>query len=239
MESIVVQIAGVNILVSFKYPKTRLCLSDFETDEDFKYKVVITDCRFQEEKNLLERRFPLQSFQSHEIERNSLYRDIPKILVKEGIIMIHGVVVAMDGEGFLFTAPSGTGKSTHAKMWTEAFPNKAIVINGDKPLLKITDSGVIAYGSPWKGKERIGTNDFVKLNNICLLKRGNNNSIKRVEWNAEILTWLLEQSQIDGADAQVLERIRWFKAASQYISFFELQCTKSIEAAIVAYNGMR
>lgn len=238
MNSLVVQIAGIKLLISYNYIETRFSFAEFEITGDYQYEVAISRQRFQEEKILLEQRFPLQKFKNHEIERNALYRDIPQVLAKEGVIIMHGVLVGMDGIGYLFSAPSGTGKSTHAKLWTDVFPNKAFVINGDKPLLKITDCGVIAYGSPWKGKEKIGTNECINLRNICHIKRGDSCSIKRLEWNTETLMWLLNQSHIAGVDSQILERIKWFKTASRYISLFELQCTISPESVKIAYNGM-
>ena len=144
----------------------------------------------------------------------------------------------MEQKGYIFTAPSGTGKSTHASLWVKHFGKKVNIINGDKPLIKLTEDGVYAYGSPWKGKEKIGTNKCVKLFGICYLQRSQSNFIEQVEFDTKSLAWLLEQTQIKGLESSITKRIRWFKNATIYVSLYNLKCNISDEAVEVAYNGM-
>ena len=94
---------------------------------------------------------------------------------------MHGAVVAWKNQGYLFTAPSGTGKSTHLALWKKYLGDQAEVINGDKPILKVTEDEVWVYGTPWAGKEQWQVNKKVALKGICFLERGEKNSIQKID----------------------------------------------------------
>jgi hypothetical protein len=66
--------------------------------------------------------------------------------------LMHGAVVVVDGSIYMFTAPSGTGKSTHVALWKKYFKNVEI-INGDKPFSRVDESSVWVYGIPWPVKK--------------------------------------------------------------------------------------
>ena len=73
--------------------------------------------------------------------------------LKYGGIMIHSSAVEVDGKAYLFSAPCGTGKSTHTKQWQKYFgADQAIIINDDKPVLRRLEDGWYAYGTPLVGK---------------------------------------------------------------------------------------
>jgi len=90
-----------------------------------------------------------------------------------GRLMTHGVAISCDGRGFIFTARSGVGKSTHAFLWQRHFGEERVrIINGDKPIIHFREDGkVLACGSPWNGKEGLDENVCVPLEGICLLHR--------------------------------------------------------------------
>ena len=83
----------------------------------------------------------------------------------------------MDGAAYLFTAPSGTGKSTHTRLWREVFGDRVWMINDDKPMLRISENLVTAYGTPWNGKHHISRNASAPLKAIVQLNRGKENII--------------------------------------------------------------
>ena len=85
------------------------------------------------------------------ISERTIYRKIADALVDDGVILYHGSVIAVDGQGYLFTAKSGTGKSTHTALWRELFGERAVMVNDDKPLLRVKDDQVTVYGTPWNG----------------------------------------------------------------------------------------
>ena len=68
----------------------------------------------------------------------------------------------------LFTAKSGTGKSTHTRYWLEAFGNRAAIINDDKPFIRLDTPAPMICGAPWSGKHGLDTNLSVPLAGICI-----------------------------------------------------------------------
>jgi len=88
-------------------------------------------------------------------------------------LMMHGVAIECDGKGFIFTAESGVGKSTHAQLWQNYLgEGRVLVINGDKPILWFREDGeILVCGTPWNGKENLDENRCLPLHGICLLKR--------------------------------------------------------------------
>lgn len=144
--------------------------------------------------------------------------------------LFHGSVIAVDGEGYLFTAKSGTGKSTHTRLWREYFGERAVMVNDDKPLLHITDSGVTAYGTPWDGKHRLSTNTAVPLNGICILTRDITNHIEQAEPHAAYPMIVRQTNRSLSSDGMkqtlsLIERMR------NVVPVYRLGCNMDIEAA--------
>ena len=110
----------------------------------------------------------------------AIYRYIAtKMLDYDGFLM-HGSAIAKDGRAYLFCAPSGTGKSTHTRLWRERFPD-CFMVNDDKPIIRLEDGQFYACGTPWSGKHDLDTNVSVPLKGIVLLARGEENRIERVK----------------------------------------------------------
>ena len=93
---------------------------------------------------------------------------------------LHASAVARDGRAYLFSAKSGTGKSTHTRLWQQEFGPDTVVFNDDKPALRCLDGRWYAYGTPWCGKDGINENMKVPLAGICFLKQGKQNRIRRL-----------------------------------------------------------
>ena len=105
------------------------------------------------------------------LELLAIYRKIAVIMPEKGVFLMHGSALSFDGNGILFLADSGVGKSTHAKFWQKTFGDRIVMINDDKPLIKINDDGVFIYGTPWSGKYGINTNISAPLKVMCEIKR--------------------------------------------------------------------
>ncbi len=103
-------------------------------------------------------------------------------LMKSRRIVFHGVSVLWNESAYVFTATSGTGKTTQARLWVSVFPEKVEILNGDKPILNVeTGENVIVCPSPWKGKEGYGRDDIIApLKGIILLRQRNHNRIHRM-----------------------------------------------------------
>ena len=91
-------------------------------------------------------------------------------------LYLHGPVLEYGGKGYLFTAPSGEGKSTHLRLWQETV-QEATILSGDKPLLRPTSTGCTVYSTPWQGKEGWGSVGHAPLAAIFVLRRGTENTV--------------------------------------------------------------
>lgn len=178
-------------------------------------------------------------FRDDYLEILAVYRKVCRCLLEKNILLFHGSVVSVDGIGYLFTAKSGTGKSTHTRYWREYFGEKAVVVNDDKPLLALKGSQVMAYGTPWDGKHRLSTNISVPLKAICILHRGSENSICRMD-KKEAYPMLLQQTNRPVGDVSGMSKtLELIDRLSNCVEFYSLHCTMNKEAAKIAYEGMR
>lgn len=114
-------------------------------------------------------------------EKSCIFRCIAERSPYFGSFLFHCAAIAYEGEGYLFGALSGTGKTTHISLWRKHLGDKVEVVNGDKPLLRVKDGRPEICSTPWAGKEGWQKNCIVPLRGICLLQRGEENRIERVE----------------------------------------------------------
>lgn len=112
------------------------------------------------------------------------------LLRNEGM-MLHASAVEYGGRAVCFSAPPGTGKSTHAERWARLFG--ASILNDDKPALRRTGGVWRAYGTPWSGKEDLSQNRSAPLAAVCFLFRGEENALEPLT-PAQALPLLLSQT---------------------------------------------
>ena len=237
------KIADKVIEVTSIYEKVHEYCNDYLTDEPADFSVCITREDIIKEKDKSDSEYAYEGKKSPDfsdtlLEETAVYRKIAEKMPDYDTFVFHGSVVAVDGQGFLFTAKSGTGKSTHTRLWREYLGDKAVMVNDDKPMLKITDSGVTAYGTPYNGKHRLGCNMSVPLKAICILTRGEKNSIVRID-KAEAYAMLLQQVYRPQNHLQMAKTLKLVDRLAANTELYKLACNMDIEAAEVAYNGMK
>ena len=155
----------------------------FPANPDFSVVTPQEDIEFEREKSAKEdeaKEMPVRQFSDGYLETLAVYRKISEKMPDYDTILFHGSCIAVDGVGYLFTASSGTGKSTHAKLWRELLGDRAVMVNDDKPLIRLTDDGAIVYGTPWDGKHRLSANISVPLKALCVLMRFEKNIINTI-----------------------------------------------------------
>ena len=154
--------------------------------------------------------------------------------------MLHSSAVAYEGCAYLFSAPSGTGKSTHTEIWQRVFgEDKAVIINDDKPVIRLSDDGKFyVYGTPWSGKTDKNINTKVPLQAVCFIERSIENKIKKVE--AKDAVWMiLNQTQRPDYEGAMDNLLELLDKLLKEIPVYKLSCNMEDEAAIVSYNGMK
>jgi len=237
------KIADKVVEVTSIYAEVHEYCTDYLTDEPADYSVTTTqaDIDFECEKSAREDEIegiPTRHFSDSYLEELAVYRKIAEQMISYDTILFHGSVVAVDGVGYLFTAKSGTGKSTHTRLWREYFGDRAVMVNDDKPLLKITDSGVIAYGTPYNGKHRLGTNTSVPLKAICILTRSADNHIEAIT-REQAYTILLQQVYRPADMLKMTKTLELVDRLADSVKLYKLDCNMDISAAKIAYEGMQ
>lgn len=169
-------IADLRIDIRNEYPyTTRFCAAYLSNDQQTGADLVATVSA----EDLEEEKKHSPNFPDGYIENICLYRNICLQLPPFNRMLLHAAVLEYDGNAYAFLGRSGTGKSTHTGLWLQAFEG-AKIVNGDKPILQIDDNGVIAYGTPWMGKEGRGCNTKAPLKGLCFLEQAKENSIRRL-----------------------------------------------------------
>ncbi len=169
-------------------------------------------------------------------EAHLLYRRICEKLPAYDAFLLHAAVVEMDGRGYAFCAPRGTGKTTHTSLWQDRFVGRAAVINGDKPIIRLAPDGRFwACGTPWCGKEGKNENRKVPLSALCFLSQAPENRITPAE-TAETVTSLL-LSTILPPESHLQERMATLIGRlTKQIPAYTLACRPDTAAAEMAYE---
>ena len=226
------EFAGKAVEVNSLYEKVHEYCADYKTDDPADFEVVISDDDIEYEREHAERKGYADGY----LEELAVYRKISEKMPFYDTILFHGSVVAVDGAAYMFTAASGTGKSTHAALWREYFGDRAVMVNDDKPLLHIGDV-VTAFGTPYDGKHRLSNKIAVPLKAICILTRAPENSIVPVT-KSEAYPMLIQQAYRPNDVFALRKTMTLVDRLAGSVGLFKLGCNMELEAARVAYEGM-
>lgn len=114
------------------------------------------------------------------IEYMELCPKLSDALLPFNRVFFHGTAFLWHGKAWIFTAVSGTGKTTQYLLWKELYGEEIQIINGDKPVLAFDNRNTTVYPSPWNGKEGMGQQISAPLGGIILLRQSNRNRIRQI-----------------------------------------------------------
>lgn len=172
------------------------------------------------------------------LETLVLLRLIARRIVKFYRLFFHSSAIAVDGEVYLFAAPSGTGKSTHASIWRRHFGNRAVMVNDDKPFLCCEQKGkIVVYGSPWDGKHRLSNNVGLPLKGICILSQAGENRIYPVSPEEAFRRIYLQTYHVRTNAEYMKDTLKCISRILEY-PVWHLECNISEEAAKLSYEAM-
>lgn len=239
MPDFTISIAELNIGISPLFSSTREYFKDYLTESLPGYSVAVTPETLPFEQTELDREadelgLRRRVFTQPFLERAAIQRQVASIALQNETVLLHGSTVVLDGKAYLFTAKTGVGKSTHTRLWVEAFPN-AYILNDDRAFLRMAQP-VAAYGSPWSGKHGIHRNEKAVLSGICILERGNHNEIRKItpeEAAPEVLAQMFMPAPgLAPTLADLTARL------VHTVPLWRMQCTKDIRAAEAAHDAM-
>lgn len=174
------------------------------------------------------------------LETLAVYRKICEKLVNDNIILVHSSVLMVDGQAVMFLAPSGTGKSTHSRLWRQVYGDRVTMINDDKPLVSVrTDNNgthLTVYGTPWCGKHGIETNTSASVKAIFILKRSENNETRKMSFR-ESFPYIFNQTYRPDNEILMRKTLLLATTFAQNVEIYELGCNMEEEAARVAYRA--
>ena len=215
---------------SFNESTKRYCV-DFLTDEEPDYIITMTQEDLENESSNSNNG---QVYVNEEI--SALYRRIADLFVEDDIVVFHSSAIAVGGHGFLITARSGVGKSTHAKLLEQYIGDSFKYINDDKPLLKVEENNATVYSTPWNGKERRGNNISAPLKAIIFLNRGETNTFKKIDNKEEIYIKMLSQIYLPKEKSKREKALKIADLLLKNINFYEINVTKDVESAKMTYE---
>lgn len=237
-----IKVAEITIEINAIFESTKSFCENYLTDSkaDFFVKITEDDIKFEREKSMqndLKNGKEVAKFSDSYLETLAVYRKIAEELPFFDAFLLHGSAVSVDSKGYIFTAKSGTGKSTHTSFYRVNFGERVIVVNDDKPIIRIIDNKVYVCGTPWSGKNNLDNNIMVELNGLCSLKRGSVNKIREIT-AAKILEVILAQSYRPQKIESMSRFLSVLSVFLEKVRVYELACNKDPSAATVSFNGM-
>lgn len=221
-----IRIADLNICIDQKYRHIMRQCCNFATQAPPDFTVSASP-----EELAHERQFG--NFSDGYLESICVYRAIARKLPLYDAAVFHAAVVEVDGRAFAFTAPSGTGKTTHIRLWQEQFGDRLRIINGDKPIVRLIDDTLYAYGTPWQGKESYGCNARARLDGICLIERGTENRIAPLP-APQFLQTLMHQVYVPKDGATIDAALALLEQIVRRVPAYVLHCTPTPDAAALS-----
>lgn len=246
-----IKLAGYTIAVSALYESSQIYCQNYLTEEQADIYIELCENDIIEEKARYPRGELEQLFSDDAcidigglklsagayLELLVLYRRIAEKLLDRDVLLFHGSAVEVDGRAYLFTARSGTGKSTHAALWRKLFGERAVMINDDKPLFRFTEGEVLVCGTPWDGKHRLSSARMAPLQAVCLLERGTENKIREI-LPAEALGSLFQQTYRPETAQGMEKTLELLGKMTERVRFYRLQCNMELKAAEIAAHSM-
>ena len=149
---------------------------------------------------------------------------------------IHSSVIVANNEAIMFLGESGTGKSTHTRLWRENIKG-ATLLNDDSPFLRIVEGKAIAYGSPWSGKTPCYKSESYPLRAIVRLSQAPHNAMRKLRGAKAIGALLPSMPPAFAFDKELEERmIDILSATMADVAVYHLECLPNAEAARLSYN---
>jgi len=227
------EIAGLRIQIQNKYEYTsKFCVKYLSADQFSPADITV----FATEEEIAKEKSLSPNFPDGYIENICLYRNICMQLPTKGRMLLHCSVLGYEDNAYAFLGKSGTGKSTHTRLWLKYLPS-AKVINGDKPILEYKEGEFIVYGTPWMGKEHWGENTKAPLKGLCFLEQAKTNEIRRLSCS-EAASRLFLQILLPHDEENAAAALELADKIVTEVPAYLLKCDISEEAAQKSFEAL-
>lgn len=193
----IIKLAGVRLLLRFRQPGTEQYFRDY------------LDCRYTQAENYREQpNLPVvevpdidELLEQMELipvtdafsEYSAMLFPVSDALLRFNRFCFHGAAFIWHEKAYIFTAPTGVGKTTQYRNWKKRYGKEVHILNGDKPVLEVGRDGTIwVHHSPWSGKERYSSRRTAKLGGIIYLEQGKENVVQRLSESEAVYPFIQE-----------------------------------------------
>lgn len=159
------------------------------------------------------------------------------ILIKNDGFVVHSSSLSYKDNGILFSAPSGTGKSTHTGLWEKVYKDDVKIINDDMPAVRKINGIWNLCGTPWSGKSERNINECVPLKAFVFLERGEKNEIFKIDGQKAVFL-LLNQTLLPVYKNMMSEVMDNISDALNNVPCYLLKCNISEEAPVTVKEGV-
>lgn len=172
------------------------------------------------------------------LEVTAVLRKLASVLLaRYDGFMLHAATVVYNGNAYAFVAPSGTGKTTHCRLWLDMFGDNAFILNGDKQLIRKQGGHFVAYGNPWNGKEGYGEAGCYPLGGVFLLRRAAKNSLSAVD-ATEALAALMSAAAVTKSKDARLRMLELLTDLIETVTVHALYANMQPDAVLTALSGL-
>ncbi len=235
-------IAGLSFRVHSLYKYAAVQCSDYLTSDPGEIPIDISQADIDYERELC--RANMLGIDEHLVDSPDFFleyvvllRKLADVIVNHNRVLMHGSSIAINGNGYIFTALSGTGKSTHTALLRKLHGDNAVMINDDKPFLDITDEGVFVCGTPWMGKHRLGSNIRVPLKGIFFLRRSEENVLSQMN-AGDALMPLVAQCYRPADPEKLMLTFDLVEKIMDRVKLYDFGCNMDISAAELSSSVM-
>lgn len=231
----IIKLAGLYFDLQPKYDMLKDMCKDYlctPTESDEVFSIRVSDKEILSETPDTDYRDP------EYLETLAVYRKISEILPTRDGYLFHAAVIEVNGVAIAFTARSGTGKTTHIRLWKKVFGDKVDIVNGDKPLMRYVDSELFAFGTPWAGKENYNRNVSCPLKAIVIVERGLTNRVERMSAKESANKFLSQIYLPKNDTALFLKTLSLADKTLKDVPVYKLYCNMDDDAARVAYSAI-
>ena len=267
-----IETAGKTVFVSANYEQTRKYCEKYIVPDVERPDIIAELTQDEIDRIMVDAREELakQGIESSGLTREYyefllLHEKVSEKMPDFDIVMFHCSCIKVDDQAILFTAKSGTGKSTHSKNWKKYLGERMTYINDDKPFVGVSEAGsasdaaaaaganaatsaganattsagvqITAYGSPWNGKHFLGENTSAPIKAIGIIKRDTVNHIERVSPIDAFIT-LYQQIYLPRVEKTRAKTMQIMQLLAENVPVYIIYCNMEPESAQVAYEGI-
>lgn len=228
------KIADLNIGIKNHCAFSKEYMKDYLCDEQTcDFTVQVTTQMIAHEKQIAVEKVPEPYY-----EITAILRSICEDMLSHSGFFLHCSCLEYEGEAYIFTAKSGTGKSTHSRLWREVFSDKVTMINDDKPIVRLLDDKFYIYGTPWNGKHSISNNIKAPIKAIYYLAQSRDNKCVRCS-PIDAISKILSQTVLPDNKAEMTTLLNMLEKLVSDIPVFDLECNISHDAVYTALNSAK